>query len=799
VPSRLLARACPVAVVLLILVWPAAPASAQTVGNCVAEVNDVNVNNLSHEGVALEVDVDESVLLEGLTPNGTTFLRVAVGVPVGRVTVFDRTFSSERELWAVSTDVSEHAVFGTGLYQIVAFAEDCRATAWVKVTGRSPFTTVAGVSATAAIIAGLAISISGLFAARRTGRGLARAICGGLLVGAGALVLAQQLGRESVTWSAVATWLTIPGGISGVSHLAIAAVRGPGPAPLPSDQPVAPTQPQAQPEAPPEPPHQPEAPTEIPSEPQAPPESGAEPTGPPATREAELEPAREGSEDPPRSAHARLECPDVVVAEREFALTVGLAPEPTPGVAGGPLVRPASSVGPYILSVQVVADGFRLTRGGAWRQDLAVTARSPYPAVVLYLAADPATPSIRAGTIQAMFSVDGQTMGLAVRSVAVVATEDLIGQAQVSPEEAGTDITIPTARVAPDLTVRILFGESESEGRLLWTFETPYLDVDLPDAPVGTDVGGHPEAFAGQLVDRVGSREGQPGLYQYLTGIGYTVADQVPTAFWDVLRAVAARTPGRSPTLLILSQEPYVPWELAVVDPPLDPSLPPFLSAQCTVGRWVLGRRRPKLPPPVEVQVQTLAVLWGVYQRSEWRLLEAEDEAAQIRQVYGALSVNADAESVLGALQGSPRADLLHFAMHGVYDPAGPQEGLVLLDGQTLDPMQVRGSRLDGAPFVFINACQVGSGKQVLGDYAGVAEAFLYAGASGVVAPLWSIGDTEAKEIALRFYERTLRQGAGPAEVFRTERAAFRDADQPVSSTYLAYQFFGHPAMKLLS
>jgi CHAT domain-containing protein len=84
----------------------------------------------------------------------------------------------------------------------------------------------------------------------------------------------------------------------------------------------------------------------------------------------------------------------------------------------------------------------------------------------------------------------------------------------------------------------------------------------------------------------------------------------------------------------------------------------------------------------------------------------------------------------------------------------------------------------------------------VLGDYAGIAEAFLFAGASGVIAPLWSIDDVIAREIALRFYERALA-GEAPADVLRRERAAFRDDPSVVSSTYLAYQFYGHPQMRL--
>jgi CHAT domain-containing protein len=98
---------------------------------------------------------------------------------------------------------------------------------------------------------------------------------------------------------------------------------------------------------------------------------------------------------------------------------------------------------------------------------------------------------------------------------------------------------------------------------------------------------------------------------------------------------------------------------------------------------------------------------------------------------------------------------------------------------------------------VFLNACQVGSGAKVLGNYAGMAESLLYAGAAGVVAPLWSVDDAVAREVAVRFYRRVVEEGQPPAEVFRQERARFTDDADGVSSTYLAYQFFGNPAMTM--
>jgi CHAT domain-containing protein len=65
-----------------------------------------------------------------------------------------------------------------------------------------------------------------------------------------------------------------------------------------------------------------------------------------------------------------------------------------------------------------------------------------------------------------------------------------------------------------------------------------------------------------------------------------------------------------------------------------------------------------------------------------------------------------------------------------------------------------------------------------------------------VVAPLWSIDDRVAHEVAVRFYRRAMN-GEAPADILRSERAAFRDTPTPASSTCLAYQFFGHPALRL--
>jgi CHAT domain-containing protein len=106
--------------------------------------------------------------------------------------------------------------------------------------------------------------------------------------------------------------------------------------------------------------------------------------------------------------------------------------------------------------------------------------------------------------------------------------------------------------------------------------------------------------------------------------------------------------------------------------------------------------------------------------------------------------------------------------------------------------------RDDSRPLVFLNACQVGTGDALLGTYTGMGSAFLTAGAAAVIAPLWSVDDGKARAIALQFYEEVLEKGISPAEFIRGLRARFQQDSDVVDSTPLAYQFFGHPQLKVV-
>lgn len=518
-------------------------------------------------------------------------------------------------------------------------------------------------------------------------------------------------------------------------------------------------------------------------------------------------PAPPPSTDPPRKAHAHLQCPPVVTVGQEFALEVGIAASRDPGLFGPALERPIWSQGPYVLTVQVHAEGFTLKAGEISRHELPVTVEKPYPSAVLHLTADQQSEDVVARIIQATYFIGSQPIGVAYRPIAVVRNEGVDAPALPQPVPLGTVVTMPSGGGAqPDLTVKI--AEGQVAGNLFWTFETPYATTPTEEIPY--PIGTNPEQFTRQLINRL-NQPADEGLLGLMRGIGRTVEQATPKEFWDLLAEVKTKIGDRPPTVFIISQDPHVPWELALVDAPFDPKSAPFLGAQATVGRWIMprpGKTKPELPALERRSVASMAVMGGRYPADDdtWKRLEhAEKEATELEALYQATSIDADLPSMLDFLDGVPTAEVLHFAGHAIHDPESPENGLVMNDLSFFDSIRILGAPkpLTARPFIFLNACQAGAGYKILGGCAGLVNAFLFVGASGVVAPFWSVNDAAAHDVAMEFYRESFKEDAFPAEVLRRRRARFgKDAEgndiDPGSAVSLAYQFFGHPNLRLV-
>jgi CHAT domain-containing protein len=141
----------------------------------------------------------------------------------------------------------------------------------------------------------------------------------------------------------------------------------------------------------------------------------------------------------------------------------------------------------------------------------------------------------------------------------------------------------------------------------------------------------------------------------------------------------------------------------------------------------------------------------------------------------------------LSAVRAPDLADFrfVHFATHGLLNNTRPElSGLVLSlagpDGRPregfLSVEQILRLRWR-ADLVTLSGCRTGLGRSIDGEgLVGVTRAFMVAGASRVVASLWSVDDSATAELMKRFYAGML----GPAK--RSPAAALRSAQLDLRS-----------------
>jgi hypothetical protein len=494
----------------------------------------------------------------------------------------------------------------------------------------------------------------------------------------------------------------------------------------------------------------------------------------------------------PHRAYALLDTPETVVAGAALTIHVGLTPSPDPRRPKDvPFDLPPLSGGPYPLAVHVKFEGFILAEGQSPRAELTVDADHPFPKVPLRLIAEPLDGPFRAGCVWATYSVRGKTLGTAVRPVGIARSPDLEERARPDDPGGTTKVAFTSAWEPPDLTVNVVTSDSHT---LHWSFESRHQKL-VTDETHRTSLGSAPETFAKGLLATM-PLDGIAG-FRKVDGAGARIARAMPAAVWPLLRAVAERAEG-APTVLINSDETYVPWELARLPEPLTAERRPYLGVQAVVGRWVAGMTDVPEPPLRPDLAERLTVVWGRYASSTSdELRAAEEEAADLEVRYGARRVGARLEEVDRLLADPDGPDILHFAMHARGIPGSISNGLVLEDGGVIDTTQLASyGPLQSRPLVFLNACEAaGVGDTSLGRAAGIAATFLEAGACGVIAPVWEVDDVAAKDLVTRFYAEAFGSGIAIADHLREERATFSEATP--STTPIAYLFFGHPAARL--
>jgi hypothetical protein len=265
------------------------------------------------------------------------------------------------------------------------------------------------------------------------------------------------------------------------------------------------------------------------------------------------------------------------------------------------------------------------------------------------------------------------------------------------------------------------------------------------------------------------------------------------TLFPDVLRDVIWKLQDKIKSVLIQSDEPWIPWEMCRLVQKEEARYVdgPFLCEAFELTRWIPGIRRVDSLDMKNIGVvapQDSGLNLAMDERDF--LLRLDDQKRNVE------SIPANYLDVLDAMaKGS--YDVIHFTGHGLFRDGDPnRSGIILENGNELRPTDISGRTRNlgmAHPLVFLNACQSGVGGWSLNDVGGWAAQFLRAGAGAFLGTYWSVYDDSAFNFARTFYQ-ALFDGKTVAGSAREARASIKKDGK---STFLAYTVFAEPCARV--
>jgi hypothetical protein len=490
--------------------------------------------------------------------------------------------------------------------------------------------------------------------------------------------------------------------------------------------------------------------------------------------------------------------------------------------------------------VSLIADGFDAPKG--WSQIMSVDVAHPALAEATFrlVGRDPPGPEpVQLVTLEVRYSYSGSVCGMASRPLVIGKPE---APACDLPQDYGTPwLAQPATRSSvqvqadpdvADLTIEIFKPDGNpAKGSYTSRLYSPHV-LSCATGPFPIELDDDAQSFAQAIVHQVRTYASSPAVDNLLESHGRLIADKLGTGVITALREVAARVAPATPSVLLVSAEPYVPWELAFIDPPMDANYPQYLGAQVILGRWLRDRdlapqppamrdnaaaviEKPPVHPPSRIDVKHMAVMAGMYQAASGlrQLPEAEAEALALQQTYDAVPLAASLQAVKQLLDARLEhkfksiggVEIIHFAGHGDYDVSNPDSAVLFLsDGMPLYAALFRSAKYGGrqSPLFFLNACMAGIGDALLGDMGGFPGNCLKGGFGGVLGALWEIDDAIAHRLAIDFWRRALPLDGTQAEpvgkILRDMRAQYiPDPAKAPATTYLAYVYYGHPRLTL--
>jgi CHAT domain len=407
-----------------------------------------------------------------------------------------------------------------------------------------------------------------------------------------------------------------------------------------------------------------------------------------------------------------------------------------------------------------------------------------------------------AASLTAYLTYNHRPSGLVQRAVTIAgATPEVSAEDELDPVAADQFATDAKALPA-DLTVDVVATPARDGRTFLVTVRTTLVEDFAMTEPEPWNFPEQTDELVTAMMSEFAREGASPEDRQAsLIGAGYQLWDLAPSSFKDLFcRLIRESNPPR--TIYIASAEPHIPWELmrptcVLADGPKQEREP--LGVEFIIGRFVHPNHA---SPKQNDSVDASYVLAGTKYRRQKKLPKAADEATWVAARFGGTIVTPAQRTELDKRLAARPVGLLHFVAHGKSAPNAPQQ-LVLDNDKVFNSLQVAAMKglkaacEKQAPIIFLNACDVGRQAPSLVGAGGFATEFIKVGARCVVAPLWSVDDAVAHDVAIEFYEAALDDPLRPfADILREIRAK-SFVEGGAEDTYAAYCFYGDPLTSL--
>ncbi len=383
--------------------------------------------------------------------------------------------------------------------------------------------------------------------------------------------------------------------------------------------------------------------------------------------------------------------------------------------------------------------------------------------------------------------------------------EELPAFGTASVVRAVDGVTIPqgTPLPAADVELRII---RDADGRTLHfhlhSQKLPAFDGRTAGSIVFNELS-RPDHFFDRLAERLSALAARastnlPGdeavhMEDEVADLGIELYEQLFPAplrqlYWEIK---ARRDAGELMNLLIVSDEPWIPWELVK---PYDVVDGQDVEDDHLAGAWRMSRWLAGAAVPSDLNIRAARLVAPMisldFVTQEIRYFDS----LAARQIETAPLITTRAQFLELAEQGG--AQLFHFATHGNYNQAFVDESPIVLEGDPLFPSDLTRRRARGLrrekPLIFLNTChgaRVGYNLTGLGGWA--QRLVDHLGVTAFVGALWEVHDELASKFAQIFYE-DLWAGKTLGEAFYSARQQIR-ALQGANPTWLAYTLYGDP------